>query len=85
MNEGLGLLDTGTDLELMMCFSTSVSTRRRPRRNAEIDVVTDQVLLDVDHSAVSDLHTGIQQVVRSTLPIWTRDHPILPVAWTRPG
>jgi glycosyltransferase involved in cell wall biosynthesis len=45
-------------------------------------VVTDQVVVDVDHSARHDLHTGIQQVVRRTLPIWERDHPILPVAWT---
>ena len=86
VNEGLGLLDTGTDLELMMwLLDLGVDPAAAAVRTAEIDVVTDQVLLDVDHSAVSDLHTGIQQVVRSTLPIWTRDHPILPVAWTRPA
>jgi glycosyltransferase involved in cell wall biosynthesis len=45
-------------------------------------VVTDRVVVDVDHSARYDLHTGIQQVVRRTLPLWERDHPIVPVAWT---
>ena len=45
-------------------------------------VVSDRVVVDVDHSARHDLHTGIQQVVRRTLPLWERDHPVLPVAWT---
>jgi glycosyltransferase involved in cell wall biosynthesis len=45
-------------------------------------VVADRVLVDVDHSARYELHTGIQQVVRRTLPIWNRDHAVLPVAWT---
>jgi glycosyltransferase involved in cell wall biosynthesis len=48
----------------------------------ELLVVTDRVVVDVDHSARHDLHTGIQQVVRRTLPLWERDHLILPVAWT---
>ena len=45
-------------------------------------VVSDRVVVDVDHSARHELHTGIQQVVRRTLPLWVRDHPVLPVAWT---
>jgi glycosyltransferase involved in cell wall biosynthesis len=48
----------------------------------EVLVVTDRVVVDVDHSARHELHTGIQQVVRRTLPLWERDHPILAVAWT---
>jgi glycosyltransferase involved in cell wall biosynthesis len=48
----------------------------------ELRVVTDRVVVDVDHSARHGLHTGIQQVVRRTLPIWERDHALLSVAWT---
>jgi glycosyltransferase involved in cell wall biosynthesis len=54
----------------------------RDARRGEFRVVTDRVVIDVDHSARHDLHTGIQQVVRQTLPLWERDHPILAVAWT---
>jgi glycosyltransferase involved in cell wall biosynthesis len=53
-----------------------------PTRNLE--VVNGGVVVDVDHSAQYDLHTGIQAVVRSTLPLWMRDHDVVPVAWT-PG
>jgi glycosyltransferase involved in cell wall biosynthesis len=51
----------------------------------EMRVVTDQVVVDVDHTARHDLHTGIQQVVRRTTPLWVRDHDVLPVAWTQVG
>ena len=45
-------------------------------------VVAGGVVVDVDHSARHGLHTGIQQVVRRTLPLWERDHPVLAAAWT---
>jgi hypothetical protein len=50
----------------------------------ELRVVTGGVVVDVDHSALHNLHTGIQQVVRNTVPRWTRDHDVALVAWT-PG
>jgi len=50
---------------------------------ASIEVVERQVVVDVDHSAKYDLHTGIQRVARSLLPLWDRDHEVIPVAWTR--
>ena len=49
---------------------------------SRLRVVADRVVVDVDHSARHDLHTGIQQVVRRSLPFWERDHPVLAVAWT---
>jgi glycosyltransferase involved in cell wall biosynthesis len=49
---------------------------------ATLLLVSGGVMVDVDHTARHDLHTGIQQVVRRTLPAWVRDHPVLPVAWT---
>jgi glycosyltransferase involved in cell wall biosynthesis len=49
---------------------------------SELRIVSNRVVVDVDYSARHDLHTGIQQVVRNTLPRWQEKHPILPVAWT---
>lgn len=49
---------------------------------AEMDVVCDAVVADVDFCATSEHHTGIQRVVRETMPRWARDHELLLVAWT---
>ncbi len=51
------------------------------RQNQEIKVVSGAVIVDVDHSAQSALHTGVQRVVRGTLPTWCAKHTIIPVAW----
>jgi glycosyltransferase involved in cell wall biosynthesis len=48
----------------------------------ELELVHQAVLIDVDHSARHDLHTGVQQVVRHLLPRWVRQHGVTPVAWT---
>lgn len=50
---------------------------------APFEVLTGQVLVDVDFSARHDLHTGIQRVVRNLLPRWNLDRSIVPVAWAR--
>lgn len=49
---------------------------------APIDVVDRAVVVDVDHTAKYDLHTGIQRVSRSLMPIWTAEHGVVPAAWT---
>ena len=49
---------------------------------ASVEVVTGTVLVDVDFSARHQLHTGIQRVVRQTLPLWQVDREFTPVAWT---
>lgn len=49
---------------------------------ARIDVLVGGVLVDVDFTARHDLHTGIQRVVRQTLPLWQLEHAVVPVAWT---
>ncbi len=49
---------------------------------AHVAVATGRVLVDVDFTARHDLHTGIQRVVRQTVPLWHAVHDILPVAWT---
>ena len=52
---------------------------------AGIDIVHDGVVVDVDFSARHDLNTGIQRVVRSTVPRWAREHELTLVAWTGTG
>jgi glycosyltransferase involved in cell wall biosynthesis len=47
-----------------------------------INIVRDGVLVDVNFSAKHDLHTGIQRVVRMTMPRWRKSHDIVPVVWT---
>lgn len=49
------------------------------------EVVRGGVVVDVDHTARHDLHTGIQHVVRRLLPIWAKDHQLTPVAWFEPA
>jgi glycosyltransferase involved in cell wall biosynthesis len=61
----------------------AVDTEAGTPGTGELRIITDRVVVDVDHSARHDLHTGIQQVVRSTLARWDRDHPIEAVAWNR--
>ena len=58
------------------------AAQRGGAAQAELLIVTDEVLVDVDASARRDLHTGIQRVVRSLLPRWHAEHAVRPVAWT---
>lgn len=51
----------------------------------EMDVVSDGVVVDVHLSAQQSLHTGIQRVVRETVPRWHAEHEITLVAWSEPG
>ena len=48
----------------------------------DLVVVRDATVADVNFSARHDIHTGIQRVVRETLPIWRDQHEFTPVAWT---
>ena len=60
------------------------NTRQCGDPELEIELVTGGVLVEVDFSSRHDIHTGIQRVVRSTVPRWHRDHDLRLVAWT-PG
>jgi glycosyltransferase involved in cell wall biosynthesis len=64
---------------LNACFAAARSTGSP---DMEIDVLVGQVVVDVDFCARNNLHTGIQRVVRETLPRWARDHDVVLVAWT---
>jgi glycosyltransferase involved in cell wall biosynthesis len=47
-----------------------------------VEVVIDQVLVDVHHTAETSLATGIQRVARQAVRRWVRDHDPLLVGWT---
>lgn len=49
----------------------------------QVRVATDEVLVDVAHSASTVLTTGIQRVARETTRRWIRDHACTPVSWSR--
>jgi glycosyltransferase involved in cell wall biosynthesis len=67
-----------------MRFSLALA-RRSGSPDRHLRVVTHGVVVDVNISARHDLHTGIQRVVRMTLPRWRRAHDIVAVAWTASG
>ncbi|HLZ37994.1 MAG TPA: glycosyltransferase [Mycobacteriales bacterium] len=65
-------------------LNTCLSAARSGAPTRPLRVVTGGVVVDVDHSSRHELHTGIQQVVRHTVPLWDRDHDVALVAWA-PG
>jgi glycosyltransferase involved in cell wall biosynthesis len=67
-------------LWLLDCALAGASGGSTPDRG--LSLIRNSVLVEVDHSAQHDLHTGIQQVVRQLLRRWVRDHDVVPVAWT---
>lgn len=66
----------------MWLLDRAFDTRSPAEAAMTLRLDTNSVIVDVDHCARHDLHTGIQQVVRRTLPIWARDHAVAPVVWT---
>ena len=48
----------------------------------EMEIAINTVVVDVNFCARHDIHTGIQRVVRETVPRWSATHEVLPVAWT---
>jgi glycosyltransferase involved in cell wall biosynthesis len=58
-----------------------VSGAGRGRMDLPMTLVTDSAVVDVDHSARTDTHTGIHRVVREVVPRWRDEHDARPVAW----
>jgi hypothetical protein len=48
----------------------------------DVEVVTGSVLVDVHHTAGTELATGIQRVARETVSRWNRDHDVILTGWT---
>ncbi|MEA9984423.1 glycosyltransferase [Subtercola sp. RTI3] len=49
---------------------------------AEIEIVSDAVLVDVHDTSSTDVISGIQRVVRETVRRWLVDHEVILVAWS---
>ncbi|CAN5128255.1 hypothetical protein BH09ACT6_BH09ACT6_24590 [soil metagenome] len=49
---------------------------------AEVEIVEDVAVVDVDFCARHDHNTGIQRVVRQTVALWAADHPLALARWT---
>ncbi|MGW6131532.1 glycosyltransferase family 4 protein [Cellulomonas sp. NPDC055163] len=54
----------------------------RGRGLREVEVVTGEVLVDLEHTSHTALATGIQRVARQAAVRWDRDHEIALVGWT---
>jgi glycosyltransferase involved in cell wall biosynthesis len=58
-----------------------VAQPHRGRLDLPMRIISDGVVVEVDFCARNDDHTGIQRVVRETMPRWNAVHDITAVAW----
>jgi glycosyltransferase involved in cell wall biosynthesis len=78
-------LGTPADVAVSLLDAARPSARNAESRELEMDVVVGEVVASVDYCARVEHHTGIQRVVRETMPRWDAAHRVLPVAWTDAG
>ncbi|UOY01222.1 glycosyltransferase family 4 protein [Blastococcus sp. PRF04-17] len=84
---GMRARDLGgpADLATWLLEASYVAAGDAGSPDLEMDVVASAVVVDVDFTARHDLHTGIQRVVRETVPRWHREHELVLAAWTEAG
>lgn len=75
-------LESSIDLRMQLLDGSLEKVRAMGTATTEIEVLVGAVVVDVDHSAKHDLHTGIQRVSRNLLPLWDTDRDIVPAAWS---
>ncbi|UOY01227.1 hypothetical protein [Blastococcus sp. PRF04-17] len=82
------LLEFGRRLELQPSHAAQtqlladvLGDAGRGRLDLPMTIVTGGTLVDVDHSARNDTHTGIHRVVREVTPRWRDRHGATAVAW----
>lgn len=68
----------------LMGFTLHI-TRSRGKLSQHMSVVDRGVLIDVNFSATDEHNTGIQRVVRRTIPEWERNHSVTLAAWSVGG
>ena len=74
-------LSAGAPATIALLDSCLTAVRENGDPTAAIEVVVGGVIVDVDHTAQHDLHTGIQRVARSVMPHWDADRDVVPAAW----
>ena len=72
----------GTIHALRAWLVPSANPLHRGRQLRRVDVATDVVLVDVEHTSHTSLATGIQRVARQTVARWAELHDITLVGWT---
>ena len=75
-------LDSGINLRMFLLDAALLRVTSARTATTGIDLVVGGVIVDVDHSAKHDLHTGIQRVARNLLPFWDSTRSIIPAAWS---
>lgn len=63
-------------------FLSSVIDKLKGVEPVEFEVVEDAVVVDVMHTANTELATGIQRVVRETVSRWHQEHELVLATWT---
>lgn len=77
-------LEQTLEASLQLLDSALDRAQRSGEPLAELDVVSGGVVVDVDHTAKFNLHTGIQRVARNLMPHWGTSE-IVAAAWTSNG
>lgn len=79
-------LEISTSLETSIwLLEESLANSCTTSATRAIELVQHGVLVDVDHTARNNLHTGIQQVIRRTMPLWAAKQDVTFAAWTDDG
>jgi glycosyltransferase involved in cell wall biosynthesis len=81
VERGLQLAIPGTALAAVLSGVARTASAQRID-DLDLEVVTGGVLVDVDFCAKSPHNTGIQRVVRSTMPYWAERPGVELVAWS---
>jgi glycosyltransferase involved in cell wall biosynthesis len=51
---------------------------------SDVEVITNQVVVDLNHTSQTSFATGIQRVAREVARRWHRDHDVVLIGWTAP-
>lgn len=82
VRRALELAPAAERVELLMDVSLEL-LRERGNPLSTLHIVTDEWVVDCNHSARFDSNTGIQRVVRNTVSRWiTSGRPVVPACWT---
>jgi glycosyltransferase involved in cell wall biosynthesis len=83
VQEGLREFQLSDPIDCALWLLDCAASRDVDRVGRRLELVRDGILVDVHHTAQQDLHTGIQQVIRQTMPFWNkRDNALVFAAWT---
>ena len=78
-------LESREDAMRHVLESVHARTADSGNMNREMRLVHGGVVVDVTHAAQMNIHSGIQQVVRRTMPIWHEQHAVTFGVWTKNG